>query len=189
MRLLLPHRQRGHFFFTPHFHAHFDINHLSDALDLRMYLEFISLQLGFTIHLNNSGDQLFEVLPWDPNLTFYCKTDHSLWETKECPKKEGDDHEKMRGCKWMVKYRRVDPYDEKSRYVLVGYNPVHEHPLHLRFITKFYSHADNQKYCKLFLDDPVVDFFGNKSTSINTKITSPIKPKQEDSLALHFDFI
>mmetsp|Transcript_7496 Transcript_7496/g.12662 ORF Transcript_7496/g.12662 Transcript_7496/m.12662 type:complete len:84 (+) Transcript_7496:2057-2308(+) len=41
-------------------------------------------------------------------------------------------------CQFYLRYRRSDPYDEQSRYVLTEYDMTHSHPLDIRISTPIY---------------------------------------------------
>jgi hypothetical protein len=111
-------------YLTPNFLQHFDFTGITDKLTLKKCIKFLAGQLCLNITETSTGSKEDFYKPWFPNQKFECVY-------YDVNKKEGMLTENL--CKCNIRYRRSDPEDENSPYILVSYYPFHCHPIHSNF--------------------------------------------------------
>ena len=126
------------FYMTPNLLQAFDISCISNTKVLTKYVHFQNLQLGMHLVSNKPLDDLHSSTSWQANLRFICdymacseyvhtfqaigKSSRGL--QKRCLACKTNDQ-----CKAEVLFKRCDPDDVKSCYILVRFNPFHNHKL------------------------------------------------------------
>ena len=164
----------------------FDFNHINDTQTLINYVNCLAVFCGFKLKSGIVRESFYDDLYMDhsPNVKFQCyvgsvtggfdsstfnrhKKDKYIRTTKYFDKKYGV----LEPCFFQVRYRRRDPDDTNSNYILEWFNPFHNHPVQYEILFPNWLN----KYNKESRKQP--DYMDGE-TAIKTKC-EPFKLKKE----------